>query len=206
MKKTLLAASLLCISAIAQADVLYTSGTGSSSGNNPFSYDDIFVAQPFNFATDSVIDSFTFNAFTTESTVAVEDVFLKFYQNNAGAVGTELFSGTFDIASQSVTGNNGSYTLQDYTINLGGVNLAAGDYFVGVRATPAQWDLHWSMVDGQSTGFLGNATGDAAAYTNQTYTHVFALNGAPVPEPETYAMMALGLAGLAFMRKRRQAA
>lgn len=182
----------------ASAAVVYENGTDGSfaGGNNPFTYQ--FVTQNFTLGADTVVRSLTYNAYTTASTVPVTDVLVSFFSNDNGAVGAELFSGHFEIASQSVIGGDDYYSFTDFGVNLPAVALAAGNYFVGLEVGPTQWDMHWSIA-GQSNAGVSASDGSG---------HYFRLEDnrvgvAAVPEPETYALMLGGLAMMGFVARRR---
>jgi PEP-CTERM motif len=190
----------LAACASASAGVVYENGTDGTfrSGNNPFTYQ--LVTQNFTLGSDAVVRSLTYDAFTRPGTLPVNDVLVKFYANNGGVIGNELFSGHFGVANQKVIGGNGYYSFTDFGVNLGDVSLAAGNYFLGLEVGPQQWDMHWSIAAPSNAGV--SASDGSGHYFRLDDT---AVGVAAVPEPETYAMMLAGLGLMGFVARRRTA-
>lgn len=177
----------------AHATVVYESGTDGAfvSGNNPFTYQ--IVTQKFSLTANSNIDSLTYNAFTTNSTVPVTNVLVNFYASNGTTPGALLFSGNFGVANSVVIGGNGSYDFTDYTVNLPGVSLLAGDYFLGLLVSPQQWDQHWSIINWNHSN-----------YGSDGFDHYFRLeSGSDVPEPVSIALLGAALIGMTYLRQRQ---
>lgn len=186
-------------------------GSGGKGGNNPFSYDSQFIANEFNLLADSTVTSVVFNSHTNLNTVPITNVALKFYTDNAGTLDTEVFSGNFAAVDLGVTGSTAGYTLKDFRVDLPGVSLAAGTYWLGMRADPAQWAMHWTVAESDtfaSDGLQGDHDGNAGSYYKYDFQHVFTINGtvSAVPEPETYGMLLAGLGLLGVAARRRAGA
>jgi hypothetical protein len=127
------------------------------------------------------------------------DISYNYYINTATFVGaTFLQIGIFV--------NTGSgYYVQDYStpnqVSFNGTQLASGQVFtgtvteslatMGVNDASAATETFWRL------GFVenGNGTGTGVYYTN--------ISVSPVPEPATLSLCGLGLAGLAFLRRRK---
>lgn len=189
------ALSTLLLSPLAQAAVVFENGTNGDfwSGNNPFTYQQ--VLNSFSLSSDATINSLTYNAFTTASTLPVTQAQVSFYD----ASHTLLFSQALGISSSTLTGSMSGYSLIDYSINLPSLNLTAGNYYLGLQVSPTQWDMHWSIPNSPSLG---------GEYGSDGWAHYFRLEntgGAPisVPEPSAALLMLLGLAGLAWRRKAK---
>ena len=61
------------------------------------------------------------------------------------------------------------------------------------------------QVTGLSAGsYIFNVFGDVTGTAGGAYAGVISAQTAPIPEPETYAMMLAGLAALGFLARRRQ--
>ncbi|HWA28369.1 MAG TPA: VPDSG-CTERM sorting domain-containing protein [Lacunisphaera sp.] len=203
----------------ARATPLFVNATDASAGgSNVFANDGVYVAQDFVLAAASTLGSFTFNAYTNNSTLAVTAVNLAIYADNGGTVGGEVVRGTFAPAGAPVfTESLYGFDLYDFKVDLPAWELAAGNYWVGLNVAPGQPDLHWSVPGdnlgaGQAAspypGWIGDGTGDAASYVNgYDWEHVFRFDGSPVagvPDAgATGILLGLGVAGLALTRRFR---
>jgi hypothetical protein len=170
------------------------------SGNNPFSNSNVFIAQDFELGASSTITALTFDVLTTTTTVPTTDVYVKFYDNNAGQVGTQTFSTDASVASSVSIGTTSGFDITRFTVNLPNVSLAAGVHWLGLQVDPAQWDMHWAIPSSGSYGISGyeSSSGDTGTYGFYSYEHSFELIGAPnvaaVPLP-TAALAGSALIG-----------
>jgi hypothetical protein len=194
--------------------VLFRSGSGLSGGHNVFSAEQTFVAQDFELDRDAALDGVVFSALTTDATVPVTAVHVRFYEDDAGRVGDGIYSAVLP-ASSSVVGPAESYIMRDYTVVLPDVVLAAGRYWMGLRADPPQVDLHWVRVEDQQfgyDGYVGDDEGDPASYESYLFEHVFTLTGTanstviPLPPALWAALMTAAVAlSLRAANRRRPA-
>lgn len=208
---------------------MFTNATDASfGGENTFS-NGVFVAQDF-FLTDAAsLTSFTFNAYTTAATVPITDVSLSIYADNAGAVGAQLYSGSFGTPTAAFTESlylpDPIWDLYDFTVALPDWSLGAGVYWVGLNVGPTQTALHWSIpTDNLGAGIYGpaapgdpsmswqgDATGTPASYTNgYDWEHVFRFEGdlLPASVPDTVAtapLLAFLVSALGWLHFRRVA-
>src|SRR5262249_38635523 len=96
---------------------------------------------------------------------------------------------------------------QGYDYSLTGLNVAlsASTYWIGLNSN--NFDSSWAASDGSGgTPIPGSLLFNASFPSGTTlgFEHAFRLEGAPVPEPSTYAAFAgLGALGLAMMTRRR---
>jgi hypothetical protein len=140
---------------------------------------------------------------------------------SAGNGGTVHFSGLGQAATQIATGRewNG---WTEYTVKISNLNvtLAPGEYWLVVRSvTFSCGSGHLLSRAGSTTGAnsIGGPIGDGNSFftgpganfvtTNQflgagTWDFSFGVNGTVVPEPSTFVLIGVGLAALAFRRRR----
>lgn len=199
LKQLISATALLIATTASHADVLFENGTLNDfyGGNNPFSYNSKLVTEDFYLSSDAILRSLTFNAYTTASTVPVTDVLVKIFSNNNGIIGSELYSAHLTVAHTAVTGGDGTYSFTDYSVNLPNLALSGGKYWIGLTASPAQWDLHWSIISNAS------AYGATSSDGNNYYFRLE--NVVAVPEPETYALFLAGLGLMGAVARQRKA-
>jgi hypothetical protein len=130
-----------------------------------------------------------FNQFETAQTF--DDCYNFTLNNSADAFGLSLewdwsYSRGIDLTSVSLSGSGVSIT-DDTPAGFSFSNLLAGTYQLIVSGTVTAGDFE--RYDGGSVGYVG------VLATNRSVA-------APVPEPETYAMLALGLAMVGWAAKR----
>ncbi len=121
-----------------------------------------------------------------------------------------LFGGYSNVADGSVKTGGGPKldSWVYYTQVGGGLTNSLGNSFTVGRFGPA---LQIGLGANDKTRVFGGSAWleNYDARGNNLSGHWdlnFNLQAAPVPEPETYAMMLAGLAGLAFMARRKKAA
>ncbi|MEL4177823.1 FxDxF family PEP-CTERM protein [Roseateles sp. PN1] len=127
------------------------------------------------------------------------------------SMGTALAGGDDVISFLGLT--SGKYNFQ---LNFSGQNFILGDLTLNdQKAQSGQYgNFSFGFLEGSDNApfvlkILGNnpiAATQAAYSGNLTVTKVPDAAPPPVPEPETYAMLLAGLAGIAFVVKRRRAA
>jgi hypothetical protein len=186
------------------AAIIYEQYGNIGSGNNPFCYGSAFVAQDFTVAGDSQLTKLTFNAFTTEYTVPLTDIYARIYTNNNGAIGSLMYdnhiTGSF---AGVVTGSDYGYIFRDYKVTLPAQNLTAGVYWLALMVGPAQWDMHWTTPTWDTIGYESKISYDSGTtWYDYSTEHAFRLESSAVPIPGAIWLFGPGLAGLAAIRRK----
>jgi hypothetical protein len=223
-----IALSALLVAGSANAGLLvYSNGDQNFGPNNSFSHGDVFVGQDFTLNTDTILEQLVFNAHTLDGvTIPTTAVHVKIYSAIESGVGSELFGGSFPVASETVTGMTlptkykPSYTLKDFAVDLPSWSLPAGSYWLGLQVDPAQREMYWTITGGFAAigmpSRIGDNLGDPASYGQSgryDYENDFrlfaalpTLRGAVAPEPGAVAIWSLlgliGTAGCWFQRRR----
>ena len=125
-------------------------------------------------------------------------------------IGTSLWQ------SSSFAASAGSLTA--FSVSTGGLNLVAGQQYVAYFSTDILGNSGGNQVAAgtQSNGFAWDNSGGGGPLNNNwngchdcnsiQYVMEFSAPNAPIPEPETYAMMLAGLGLLGLVRRRKQQA
>ncbi|HEY9277420.1 MAG TPA: PEP-CTERM sorting domain-containing protein [Methylotenera sp.] len=119
-----------------------------------------------------------------------------------GALGNSMsLSEAWDINNKGQIVGDATYTFD------GGVNAVVWDggkiYNLNSFLSPEISQAGWVLLQAFSINDHGQITGGAVNYSLGTGS-TFLLTPSLVPEPETYAMMLVGLSVLGFIRRRKQ--
>jgi len=162
------------------------------AGNAPY------AVQSFGQQADAGSGSYVQTFATPTDTVLEAIQWWGFHGVSSGGAGYDSFVVTLDgvvqsgtLTSMAVTATDGSYLYDLYTLDLADAQLTASTLGIVNGSSDVEW--YW-----QSAAAIGNP-GQASA------TDVaFGLLGhaAAVPEPGTFTLLLLGLAGLAGLRAR----
>lgn len=193
------------------ADLLYNQAFNGSSSLYA-SQNDTNVGGLGNFAT--TYDNFTLPSLSTVGAVAwtggyyggtiapIAGFTLQFYSDNAGVPGASI-SSTYiaGTANEGDIGNFGGYEMYTYSANLGTAFTASAgiQYWLSIvpdLGHPPQW------------GWATGTGGDGAAYqvflgTGAALANDMAFELASTPEPFTFGLIGVGLAGIALAKFRR---
>ena len=102
-----------------------------------------------------------------------------------------------DLSGNVVAINFGPYNIFGLTVTLQDATFA----LIGTDSTPVDGFTFAGLAAGNyALNVLGYATGSGGGF----YGGGMTAQTAPVPEPETYALMLAGLAAIGFMTSRRR--
>ncbi|GIV01452.1 MAG: hypothetical protein KatS3mg015_0282 [Fimbriimonadales bacterium] len=169
--------------------------------------DDIVVGGP-----GWIIDRFNMNIIDDSTFQAGNDMDVYIYNDNSGTPGS-LHSYNAGLSfTRTATGltyfGRADY---NYSIDMGGLNLGPGTYWIGARNANASGSgtNYWMTSDGgpdgagTSTGYFSLDGGNTFSAEGAGWHHAFTIEGNPVPEPATMLAIGAGLAALAARRRRK---
>lgn len=219
MKKailTILAGTVLAVGSTNAAIVfgnLGASGSDAIRNSGGFSLS-TGTWRAIGFTTDAinlVLNSATIGLETT--TAGSADIRLDLYSNNSGAPGSSLFNTSLTLA--------GNTAVAPVTFSLNQTLTAGTTYFIVAQQTGGSATTFWRQRDasgvsptalnGSGWSNLGNFTaqrsldnGGSWAATGSGAGSAISLDASPIPEPGTWAAMAIFAGGAAFAGWRRR--
>ncbi len=218
IKKVLLCLSgillLIFISANAQAYLFQqlpgSDPTLSYNSNANISYDLARTADDFTLSSATTINSITWWGFNEAGgwteTKSYQGFTFTFYADNSGIPGASFL--TIDpvtLISANADGNYSDPSVWVYTAALN-VSLNAGTYWLSIYDKPTDSSWGWMMSDGVPDGVTSWSSQKMGAgdwSQNAMYSNAaFELTGSQVPIPTAAWLLALGLVGLAVVRRR----
>jgi hypothetical protein len=124
-----------------------------------------------------------------------------FYTDNGGLPGILLASGSSAVTG-SYAGTSFGYNVFDGQFSVGSVTLGAGTYFFALQGVSSVFETYLAegvVSSGAAETHDGGATWSAGY---ESIPSVAVDLASSVPEPSTWAMMALGFAGLGLVARR----
>lgn len=215
------AVAVCALTAFASADVIMdnigsldgsdlTGGIGASQDFDAYAAYDVVAMDAFSTDTSMNLDAASmvlggWNGFAGLDGVTGFTVSIFSSMDAAGAsIYGDVMAATFETADVNSDWTGEGFTL--ITFNLGGYELAAGDYYIGITPNNAYGD---NGQTGAAISSIGNGAGVQAnpgggfgfgAYQETGVNYAYRLDGSAVPAPGALAL--LGLAGLARRRRR----
>jgi hypothetical protein len=196
-----LAAAGLVTAMQSQAAPLYDDGPDALTGAWYINTGSV-VADSFVLSASSTLTEVTFsNWLSLSSTGAPNTATSVDWAITSSAGGPVIDSGTASLTSSLAT-TQGSFAIYNASFLLPSDSLSAGTYWL---------QLGNEVVSNDGGGYWGvSAAGTSTAFRVssspfQSLTpESFQLYGTTVPEPATFSLLGLGLAGVGFMRRRKK--
>jgi hypothetical protein len=116
---------------------------------------------------------------------------------------SNTYAGTaLDTGVDILYNGSGTYDLYEFTFNLGTISLDAGEHWITIHNQDSElFSVAWS-ADNNSDGYQWDSSASYQYWNSHTAGDLaFTLEGA-VPEPSSYAMIALSLFCLVTYKRK----
>jgi PEP-CTERM motif len=197
----------------AMAVTLWNNGAPAVASPGGSNLSDTQQAQDFTLTSASSLTAVTFWSLEAAASDYVGSIFYQITNNQGGAPGTTVINFGTVTPTRTAAGVSAGFNQFQNDFVLPAVNLAAGTYWLtlhnGPLTTTAPLDFYWSWSDlnaintptARGREFLLNPL-DTQWRTNDQ-EHAFFITGtAAIPEPTTWLLTGLGVATLAWRRRR----
>jgi len=203
LSKLVTAAALVGFTQMASAALIWDNGSGKTNTGG-------YCASCGAVDAYTMFDNFTLTSSVNSATLEWDASFSNFYSpTGAVRIGVwsnynsgQLWSQLFNYSDLNLVSNNVTNYYSNKTVStlLSGLNLTAGSYWLSFSGQDMHFDTNGSGNAGQ-VGSWSLGQGGAPQNVKELGFRLYS-NSSNVPESNGFILFALGLSGLAFIRRK----